>query len=99
MTAAPLRDALIAMLEDAITEREPKRDGCCKDGPACGDHAADRDRAYAMASLLAVIRDAADDEDALAVLATAPLDLLAGITGATTDEDVIAAIGGTGEAS
>lgn len=91
MTAAPLRDALVAVLEDAIAWREPDTEGCCDRDGMCGDHEADQDRADAMASILAEIREADDDKGALAVLVTAPDELLAEIAGATTDQDVRAA--------
>ncbi len=90
VTGTPVTDALVAVFEDAIACREPDTSGCCEDSPVrepmCGDHQADKDRADAMAEVLAVIRTADSDEATLVILAAAPYGLLTGICGGDRDD-------------
>jgi hypothetical protein len=95
---APLQNALMSVLDDAIGWRAPQVYGCCTEDEMCGDHQADEDRARAMEALMKAMGEADGDGAVLALLAAATPEVLAEITGATADEDVIAAIeGGTGE--
>jgi hypothetical protein len=88
VTAAPLRDALVAILNDAICWRTPESYGCrdcARSTGRCADHQADHERAEAVTQVRDLAFYARSDDEAVEIL-RGQAALLALIAGGARDD-------------